>query len=90
MCDDIDGSYLSVARSMPFDKLLELENKSIPSVDFIVESKYTQKNINKYITKCMTYMIPGDLRGIYILQRFQSSFLQNMVICNKAHFKIFV
>ena len=47
---NIDGSYLSVARSMPFDKLLELENKSIPSVDFIVESKYTQKNINKYIS----------------------------------------
>ena len=54
---NIDGSYLSVARSMPFDKLLELENKSIPSVDFIVESKYTQKNINKYINKCMVNKI---------------------------------
>ena len=54
---NIDGSYLSVARSMPFDKLLELENKSIPSIDFIVESKYTQKNINKYINKCMVNKI---------------------------------
>ena len=41
---NIDGSYLSVARSMPFDKLLELENKGVPKVDCVVESKYNVKN----------------------------------------------
>ena len=41
---NIDGSYLSVAKSMPFDKLLEMESKSVPIVDSVVENKYTSKN----------------------------------------------
>ena len=47
---NIDGSYLSVAKSMPFDKLLELENKGIPEVDCIVECKYRHKyDKNRFI-----------------------------------------
>ena len=35
-----DGSYLSVAKRMRLDALLELENKSIPPIDCIVQAKY--------------------------------------------------
>ena len=41
---DIDGTYLSVAKSMPFDKLLELESRPVPIIDSVVESKYNVKN----------------------------------------------
>jgi len=41
---NIDGSYLSVAKSMPFDKLLEMESRPVPIIDSVVENKYTSKN----------------------------------------------
>ena len=41
---DIDGTYLSVAKSMPFDNLLELESRPVPIIDSVVESKYNVKN----------------------------------------------
>ena len=44
---NIDGSYLSVAKSMPFDKLLELENRVSPKVDCIIETKYTENKPNQ-------------------------------------------
>ena len=44
---NIDGSYLSVAKSMPFDKLLELETKSVAKVDCIIETKYTENKPNQ-------------------------------------------
>jgi len=47
---NIDGSYLSVAKSMPFDKLLEFETTSVPNVDSVVEYKYRYKyDQNRFI-----------------------------------------
>ena len=44
---DIDGSYLSVAKSMPFDNLLELESRPVPIIDCIIETKYTENKPNQ-------------------------------------------
>jgi hypothetical protein len=55
---NIDGSYLSVARSMPIDKLLDLENQIIPTMDCVINSNYTIQSKHAKIIKRPVFRQP--------------------------------
>ena len=70
---NIDGSYLSVAKSMPFDKLLELETKSVAKVDCIIETKYNTKNINFENKSINLYKIKTERKPVVVKPYFKKA-----------------